>query len=316
MASQDETLEFIVREFAVSFGFSNIYSNPSSAAATPEAIRSPVAIPEAIITSENARFYREYERLITFGQWPKNFISPRVLAKAGFYYLRKGDGVRCPFCDLILKGWVEGDEPLAEHKLWSPTCPFIQNQDVGNIPLESSPELYQGYRNNKAPSYPTYATLEARLESYKTWPHFAIPKPDALSDAGFFYTGKQDETVCYHCGGRLRDWLDRQLPWVEHLMWFPKCSYVIAAKERWLSPKIICDAKHTGNTESSKTTDDADGGKRFILDGVCKICLSKEIGVMFLPCGHIAACVECAVNLITCAICRTPVSGTYRAFLS
>lgn len=49
---------------------------------------------------------------------------------------------------------------------------------------------------------------------------------------------------------------------------------------------------------------------------LCKICYTDEMGVVFLPCGHLVACVKCALSLTTCAVCRQPVTATVRAFLS
>lgn len=39
---------------------------------------------------------------------------------------------------------------------------------------------------------------------------------------------------------------------------------------------------------------------------VCKICYKEKLTVVFLPCGHLVACVQCAVTLDHCAICRHP----------
>ena len=36
----------------------------------------------------------------------------------------------------------------------------------------------------------------------------------------------------------------------------------------------------------------------------CKICLVKEIRVVFIPCGHLMSCVNCARKLKKCAVCR------------
>lgn len=49
---------------------------------------------------------------------------------------------------------------------------------------------------------------------------------------------------------------------------------------------------------------------------VCQICFMEERGVVFLPCGHLVACVKCAPSLSTCAVCRQPFTGTVRVFLS
>ena len=49
---------------------------------------------------------------------------------------------------------------------------------------------------------------------------------------------------------------------------------------------------------------------------MCKICYNEELGVVFLPCGHMVACVKCAPGMTTCAVCREPVTMTVRAFFS
>ncbi len=49
---------------------------------------------------------------------------------------------------------------------------------------------------------------------------------------------------------------------------------------------------------------------------LCKICLDREIGVVFLPCGHQLACTQCAACITDCPICRKIIRGTVRTFFS
>ena len=42
---------------------------------------------------------------------------------------------RCAFCDNCVGDWVEGDDPMTEHRNLFPMCPFINGYQVGNIPL-------------------------------------------------------------------------------------------------------------------------------------------------------------------------------------
>ena len=48
----------------------------------------------------------------------------------------------------------------------------------------------------------------------------------------------------------------------------------------------------------------------------CKICMDKEIGVVFLPCGHLICCVQCAPALKDCPLCRQPIHGTVKTYMS
>lgn len=95
-------------------------------------------------------YNKEHERLKTFECWPVKFISPVDLAAAGFYYYPKGfdvcdchmcdltidDRVRCFYCKLELVKWENGDDPMTEHKKWSPSCAFVNNINSQNSQLE------------------------------------------------------------------------------------------------------------------------------------------------------------------------------------
>lgn len=48
---------------------------------------------------------------------------------------------------------------------------------------------------------------------------------------------------------------------------------------------------------------------------VCKICFKEKLEVLFLPCRHVIACIQCAVTLDLCAICRQPFTLTMRVGL-
>lgn len=73
--------------------------------------------------------YCERTRLETFKHWPISFIKPDDLACNGFYYLGRGDEVRCAFCQVQIKQWEESDNPATEHKRWAPQCTFLQSKD-------------------------------------------------------------------------------------------------------------------------------------------------------------------------------------------
>lgn len=42
-----------------------------------------------------------------------------------------------------------------------------------------------------------------------------------------FCLGKGDKTVCFQCGGGLKDWEENDDPWKEHARYFSKCTYLI-----------------------------------------------------------------------------------------
>ena len=49
---------------------------------------------------------------------------------------------------------------------------------------------------------------------------------------------------------------------------------------------------------------------------LCKVCLDEEVSMAYIPCGHIVTCVQCAVALEDCPLCRKTIKGTVRIFFS
>jgi baculoviral IAP repeat-containing protein 7/8 len=98
--------------------------------------------------------------------------------------------------------------------------------------------------------YIQFNTLQSRERSFRDWPKQLSQKPNELSLAGFFYTGKTasvmdkifnlkhiyyftgmgDRVLCFQCGGGLKDWDPKDSPWIEHAKWFEKCPYLAIKK--------------------------------------------------------------------------------------
>ena len=51
-------------------------------------------------------------------------------------------------------------------------------------------------------------------------------KPRDLADAGLFYEGRRDVTICYFCGGGIHKWESKDIPLREHAQHYPDCGYV------------------------------------------------------------------------------------------
>ncbi|XP_054448227.1 baculoviral IAP repeat-containing protein 3 [Pteronotus mesoamericanus] len=56
--------------------------------------------------------------------------------------------------------------------------------------------------------------------------------------------------------------------------------------------------------------------RRLQEERTCKVCMDKEVSIVFIPCGHLAVCKDCAPSLRKCPICRGTIKGTVRTFLS
>lgn len=153
-------------------------------------------------------------RLLTFKRWPLSWLSPRDLAHAGFFYLKKSDFVQCAFCRGVVGDWEKHDIPAREHAKFFPCCPLVNNLPVGNI------------RDLQVrPKFQDYISPKVRLATFKDWPQDMTQKPHQLAEAGFIYQGLSDHVKCFFCGGGLRNWDPRDKPWRLHRMYFPHCDF-------------------------------------------------------------------------------------------
>ncbi|XP_014613191.1 PREDICTED: baculoviral IAP repeat-containing protein 7-B-like [Polistes canadensis] len=365
---------------------------------------SPSSTFKPIDEVDNAGYRFESERLKSFCNWPVSYVKPEKLAEAGFYYLGEGDRVKCFECNIEICQWAENDDPMEDHERWSNRCRFIKKQPCGNIPLGADPNtipqlrgsidvcgIYHHNADNdiltkelqllstaklhamglgrmKGPTHPDYASYDARLESFDSWPRAMPHSKELLAQAGYYYTGNGDQTLCYHCGGGLKDWESGDDPWEEHAKWFPQCTYLLMVKGKeyvnkvtgqLMSPISPEETLHMNLPSFVKTieplssslersqsiqAENAPGPSKAVeMKGsstsaevkeckdlniseahcnksddarLCKICYNEELGVVFLPCGHMVACVDCAPEMTICAVCRNHVAMKVRAFLS
>ncbi|KAL3881983.1 hypothetical protein ACJMK2_028365 [Sinanodonta woodiana] len=98
------------------------------------------------------------------------------------------------------------------------------------VPSHSTEESGQSEADNR-PKYPEHDSLPSRIATFTHgWPPYLDQTPKLMAEAGFFFTGNQDYTRCYHCGGGLRNWEPGDNPWIEHCRWYPMCPHVLRGK--------------------------------------------------------------------------------------
>ncbi|OQV21122.1 26S protease regulatory subunit 6A [Hypsibius exemplaris] len=192
-------------------------------------------------------------RLRSFVKWPASSCqSPTDMAEAGFFYTGRGDIVKCAFCRDFLGNWAPTDVPMEEHRRHYPRCPFVVSKSTSLSTPElssssSSPEdaemagedvcgWYFPCRNPEPvlvpaiPKVPAMALYRDRFTTFSSWPRENSQRPRDLATAGLFFTGEDDVTACFHCGGTLHRWDAQDDPWTEHAKVYPGCEYVIASR--------------------------------------------------------------------------------------
>jgi len=269
-----------------------------------------------------ADYRSEAVRLASFSNWTVPYIRPTDLARAGFYSLHNLDSCKCAFCDNCVGDWVEGDDPMTEHTHLFPLCPFVLGYEVGNIPLNSGehnpgdviqsqdetgmrwseqhrepnsaaenalPGEELGVMKHGGPLHPQYATLEARLRTFREWPPALRQKPRDLAEAGFYYIGLSDQVKCFYCDGGLRNWQSEDEPWKEHARWFQKCVFVRLVKGDGYIVECLKERPPEGGEELSP-------GPRSVSEDEVRRAMSQAIVKQVLSMGIDASRVKMAIK--------------------
>ncbi len=264
-------------------------------------------------------------------------ITTLALAEAGLYCLKDSDRVRCYSCNGTLSKWMDTDNPQAEHARHFPTCAFVKCQAASAQCLAAA-QLPAG----NAPVDPaTMSSLQARIASFAGHEHPFTRKGIntlALAEAGLYCLKNKDHVCCYSCKKTLSNWMSTDNPQTEHARYFPDCALVKCQAASAQCPA----AAQLPNTEtlsvgmqnlniasaanaSTPAVDAAliDEEQRLIAENrqliearTCKVCMDKETNTVFLPCGHLVSCQECAPKLRDCPLCRTYIRGTVKSFFS
>ncbi|KAG9332535.1 hypothetical protein JZ751_014633 [Albula glossodonta] len=238
----------------------------------------------------------EESRLTTFHNWPTGaLVQPEVLARAGFFYTGHGDNVKCFYCDGGLRNWEPGDDPWQEHAKWFPRCEFLLQtrgrQYVSNI-----------------------------QESY-----FNISETGSGSQTAIV----RDISSGHDLGGGQGSSSALLSPVVQTVL---QMGFEAALVESLVQTKYLLTGSHY--TSVSDLVADIKWLVRFTLSGevgdlspeeqlrqlqeerTCKVCMDKLVSIVFIPCGHLVVCTDCAASLRHCPICRAVIRGSVRAFMS
>lgn len=80
------------------------------------------------MSSKEESFAEEETRLATFnGRWKKeSILSSTALAKAGFFYTKQFDRVKCYYCGVKIQGWQPDSNVDVIHARLSPMCCFLR----------------------------------------------------------------------------------------------------------------------------------------------------------------------------------------------
>ncbi|KAL3881346.1 hypothetical protein ACJMK2_027798 [Sinanodonta woodiana] len=295
----------------------------------------------------------ESTRLASYKSWPSQLNQkPQALAKAGLFYLGQGDRVKCFWCGGELYDWDPQDDPWEEHAKWFPECGYV-NWIMGEDYVKYIQDVLRGIIPDPFASPHVLAVLKDTNYSKEQIQHVkekygmaALINASNLIKALELEFGRTNNS--HHSSMEYEETV-RKTPLSEQIQ-----NFSPAASDRngghdvtgLFKSTISSDDHQSGASnyqgqitlhkrkpdndtkssdgETKKKSKDNNKDVDTILQEnqslkdqrLCKICLDEEICVTFVPCGHFACCVACAVPLKDCPICRKPIQESIKTFWS
>ncbi|XP_069099293.1 baculoviral IAP repeat-containing protein 7 isoform X2 [Pleurodeles waltl] len=294
----------------------------------------------------------EWQRKSSFRSWPREAkVQPSQLSKAGFYYTGFDDRVRCFCCSVGIGEWERHNDPWKKHAQYSPRCEYLKQQKGPDF-IRAVQEQYCEGPSSAAEEQRTGRSTAQRqgLDSAPIPPSTcAAPSQSLFAPSLFTYvtsplmqaviTGDFEQATQQMFQGSL----------MQHVRsWDPFSSL---CPEISLGPDTFDLTIDSGSSEgpvssqqqadgcpvSSESAEPVSrnhsaGGacasaagtsgtikeqlRQLQEERVCKICMDNQVSVVFVPCGHLVVCTECAPELSDCPICRASIHDTIRTFMS
>ncbi|XP_078579679.1 baculoviral IAP repeat-containing protein 7-like [Branchiostoma floridae x Branchiostoma japonicum] len=292
----------------------------------------------------------EEDRLSTFFRWPLySPISPRKLAQAGFYYTYIDDQVKCYWCEGGLKDWQAGDDPWTEHARWyGEECGFVlRERGIGYVRQikNTFPSLVQVAHHYSQQDFVQdfivgAANVTVQVGEGDPEDEFEERVLDAMDsrvvrnvvEMGF---GQQNVEIVVRRRLRARRGpFTTMTDLVEALLAMDDNEE--PAEDPYTEDEEDRNAvgpTPTGNQEPAveqmeEPEDETPASmeelqrrlQRMKEERMCKICMTNDATMVFIPCGHLCCCEGCAHTMRSrgrkCPICRARILKVQRAFLA
>ncbi|XP_051889322.1 baculoviral IAP repeat-containing protein 7-like [Pristis pectinata] len=256
-----------------------------------------------------AEMEAEEARLRSFGNWPaRAIIQPVLLAQAGFFYTGHRDNVKCFHCDGGLRNWELGDDPWMEHARWFPRCQYllqVKGRDYVNSIQELHSHTLESTVGNVCRVTPFRSSLpmeDVKERLLRETANENVQLPPLMQSAVVQRALQMGFDGCL----------------IEALV---NSKYLLTSTQYGSVSELLSDLLEAEEEEGERRRPTAglsaeEQLRQLKSERTCKVCMDKDVCIVFLPCGHLVVCGDCAPNLRRCPICRALIRGSVRAFMS
>jgi baculoviral IAP repeat-containing protein 2/3 len=239
------------------------------------------------------------ERRASFNTFPSDEdTNITQLVDVGFFHTGTSDQTQCFVCGLTLFNWGIGLDPLTQHKQFAPDCKYIRK-------YQRNPKLYMDKTEFPAiiavmefgfEQQQTIDIYEQLLLSGRQSPRAAdllesLWNPETLLEEDIYSANTNASTG--HTSEDSSDDSD--------------------SEEEEASPNITIDLQrhHVLKQQNIKLKEQL---KQLERQETCKNGCGLPAGMLNLPCGHLATCIDCVYKNSTCKHCDTLIRGVVRVY--
>ncbi|XP_068008201.1 E3 ubiquitin-protein ligase XIAP isoform X3 [Melanerpes formicivorus] len=267
-------------------------------------------------------------RLQTFLTWIYP-VDKEQLAEAGFYSTGNGDHVVCFHCGGGLQEWKENEDPWDQHAKWFPGCSFVRNEKgmefINNVHLrDGSGDSTLQTEAAEGTTLPKGTCLE------KTKPNPQTPPLSLLCSIHLHMSSKGNDDLLQNPLVQSAIDMGFSLNEIRNTM---EKKLQMSGESHTSVEDLVADlSAQKENTREEETNEipvqqdeliqlqnlylsTEEKLRRLQEEKLCKICMAKDISVVFIPCGHLAACKECAEPFDDCPLCRTNIMKKQEVFM-
>ncbi|VDI05305.1 Hypothetical predicted protein [Mytilus galloprovincialis] len=164
--------------------------------------------------------FNTYEsRLHSLKNFPiQSQIVRELIAECGFFSLNSLDFIQCFHCGICLRTWNINS---TQHSFYFENCALRKKK------LEVSERIRSKEIRDQLMGV-SFDSIFARMFTYKLFPNFNEYNEQLMkfAQAGFYYLGTQEDTLCYSCCLGLTKIKEYQNPWEVHYMFSPNCKHL------------------------------------------------------------------------------------------
>ncbi|XP_048239004.1 baculoviral IAP repeat-containing protein 2-like [Haliotis rufescens] len=267
--------------------------------------------------------YQTYSsRLDSFVAWPIRYVpkTPEELASAGFFYIGSADRVTCFHCGITLRDWEAEHSPVAEHKRYASDCEFSKLQSCELLGGDKKVQEESGHSSmavdeNANSNVDLHITQTNDLHLGGGACAASVdPNDSAMADPCLVVGGSDDSVdtsaLCENLQTLSIEVCDREMP-CGSPMDMETTSDITRSHESQKEVSQICKPKALSKKLKLLKAEN----RRLKEQSTCRVCKNNAVSILFLPCGHLVTCSDCAEKVHECVMCGKTILGTVKTFI-